>query len=271
MEDVRDLLFQSIQDRRFCAVLTAERAGVLSGVEDAYRHAKAIGIELELCKKEGESMGHAERIGNLAGTPKQLAMAEESLIGTLAKASGIATAANTAMLLADGRVDIVCGSWKKMPPEIKRPVRAAIAAGGASFRITEPPMLYLDKNFIRMFGSIPAALAACEPFREHTRVVQLKGMDCPMEEETRQAIQGGAQILMVDTGVLDDLDRCARTACELGARSRVKIAFASGIRLRDIPGLCRREVDILCIGKEIVDAQLLDIRLDVIGEVQTWD
>ena len=36
MEDIRDILFEEIASKRFRAVLTAERSGVISGVEEAY-------------------------------------------------------------------------------------------------------------------------------------------------------------------------------------------------------------------------------------------
>lgn len=270
MIDIRDKLFHHLDTKRFFATLTAERAGVLSGAEDAYRLAESIGVELKLNKTEGAPVSHLEVIGHLSGAAKHIAQAEESLIGTLAKASGIATAANTAMLLADGRVSIVCGGWKKMPPELKHVVRRAIASGGASFRITEPPMLYLDKNFIRMLGSIPQALEACAPFEGHARVVQIKGLACPIEEEAEQAVRGGCDILMVDTGDLETLDRCAAKVRQLGARGSLKLAFAGGIKLTHIPDICTHDIDILCVGKEIVDAPLLDIRLDVVG-AESWD
>lgn len=266
MEDIRDLLFQSLEGRRFRAVLTAERAGVLSGAAEAMAKAAQLGVELELCKGEGEDVGHGERIGNLLAAPKQMAMAEESIIGTLAKASGIATAARTAIQLAGGRAEIVSGSWKKMPPAVKDLVRKAITAGGASFRITEPPMIYLDKNFLRMLGGIGPALEACAPFPDHTKVVQIRSEDGDVEEETEQAVAGGADILMVDTGAVADLDRCMARAQALGVRNRVKVAFAGNVKLTDIPALTERGADILCIGKEIVDALLLDLKLDVIGE-----
>ena len=108
MEDIRDILFENIASKRFRAVLTAERSGVLSGVDEAYASAKKLGIDLELCKGEGAEISHGERFGNFLGTSKQIAMAEECLIGTLAKASGIATAARTAVQLAD--TGIVPGS-----------------------------------------------------------------------------------------------------------------------------------------------------------------
>ena len=131
MADIRDTLFHDIADKRFRAVITAERAGVLAGREEALARAKELGIDLEICKKDGEDLSHGERFANFAASPKTIAMAEEQLIGTLAKASGIATASRTAVMLADGRGKIVSGAWKKMPPELKHMVRQAVDVGGA--------------------------------------------------------------------------------------------------------------------------------------------
>lgn len=266
MEDIRDVLFEGIASKRFRAVLTAERSGVLSGVEEARACAGALGIELELCKGEGAEISHGERFGNFLGTPKQIALAEERLIGALAKASGIATAAKTAVQLADGRMRIVSGSWKKMPQEIKQMVRKATAAGGAAFRICQQPMVYLDKNFIRMFGSVPAATAACKKLPGSTVVVQIRGMTASVEEETRQALEGGAGILMVDTGKLEDVRRCVSLLKGIGRQNGVQVAFAGNVHLTDIPNLAEQGIDILCIGKEIIDAKLLDLKLDVLRE-----
>jgi nicotinate-nucleotide pyrophosphorylase (carboxylating) len=43
------------------------------------------------------------------------------------------------------------------------------------------------------------------------------------------------------------------------------------VRLTDIPDLTNWDIDILCIGKEIVDAGLLDMKLDVLQEEFSWD
>ena len=116
MRDIRDIIFHALEGKRFRAVLTAERAGVLSGVDIVRIRAEELGIALELCKEEGEELSHGERIGTLVAGPKQIALAEEQLIGELAKASGIATAARTAVLLADGRARIVPATGKKSTP-----------------------------------------------------------------------------------------------------------------------------------------------------------
>ena len=71
MRDIRDDLFRSIYGRRFRAALTAEHAGVLAGTEAAKAQADELGIELELCKADGEELMHGERIGTLVAAAKQ--------------------------------------------------------------------------------------------------------------------------------------------------------------------------------------------------------
>lgn len=269
MQDVRSQLFEHIRGRRYRAVLVAERSGVLSGVEAALEAARELGIELEICKAEGDELSHGGVFANFAGSPEQIAAAEERLMGTMSKASGIATAARTAVQVADGRVKIVSGAWKKMPGQIKQLVRQAIAAGGASFRITEPPMVYMDKNFVRMFGSIRETLAAAACFEDATKCIQLRGEKASIREETLQAVEGGAHILMVDTGRIEDAEECVQYLRANGWRGRVQVAFAGNVDIGCIPELLDRvDVDILDIGKRIVDAPLLDMRLEVIGEEQ---
>lgn len=264
MIDIRDTIFIDIIDKKFKAFLTPERDGCISGVADAYKQAKEIGVELDLFYKEGDSIENGKPIGTVIATPKMMAVAEEKIIGTLAKFSGIATAARKAVELAEGKIRITAGSWKKMPPAIKDGVRTAVVSGGATFRITDKNMIYLDKNYIKMLGSIPKVLESVKDIKDSTKVVQIKGQDFSIEEETKQAIENGCGLLMVDTGNLDDLNRCLAVVNEIGVRDKVEIAFASGVRLENIKELASLDIDVLCIGKEIVDAQLLDMKLDVI-------
>ena len=76
----------------------------------------------------------------------------------------------------------------------------------------------------------------------------------------------GADILMVDTGRIEDLESCLAELNRLRAREQVQVAFAGGVKIADIPDLAARGMDLLCIGKEIVDAGLLDMKLDVVEE-----
>ena len=150
-----------------------------------------------------------------------------------------------------------------MPAEIKSIVREAVVCGGAAFRITDQPFLYLDKNFVRMLGGIAATLNAVAPVRDKLKVIQLKGEFASVAQEAITAVTHGADILMIDTGVLADFAAARRALEAMGLRQQVKLAFARGVRLEHIPAMKGLGIDILDIGAEIVDAPLLDMKLDV--------
>lgn len=263
MEDIRDVIFSDIYDKKFKALLTSEKDGILSGVEEALKMALDIDVEIKMFYKEGDRIKHGDVLAEISGTPKQITMAEDRIIGCLSKYSGISTATARAVAMADGKVKVVSGSMKKMPSQMKFSTKIAIESGGGECRISKTPMVYLDKNYIKMLGSIKQALKSVESLTDLVKVIQIKGLDGTIEEETISAIENGCNILMVDTGNIDDLKRCLQVLENLGIRKDYEVAFAGGVKIDDIPRLCEYGIDALCIGKEIVDALLLDMKLDV--------
>ncbi len=262
-QDIRDIIFASISNRPYNAYIATERAGVVTGTARLKDRLSALDVAVEIMIADGAKAADGATVAKLTGTPKQLAMAEEVAIGLLAKPSGIATAARQAVELAGPGLKIVCGAWKKMPPEIKWIVRDAVTAGGASFRIADGPFLYLDKNFVRMLGGVETTLATVAAMDDKIKCIQLKGRSAPIAAEALAAARGGADILMIDTGSLADVAAANKALAAAGLRDKVKIAFAQGIRLEDIPTLKDKGIDILDIGVSIIDAPLLDMKLDV--------
>ena len=101
------------------------------------------------------------------------------------------------------------------------------------------------------------------PVRDKLKVIQLKGEFASVAQEAITAVTHGADILMIDTGVLADFAAARRALEAMGLRQQVKLAFARGVRLEHIPAMKGLGIDILDIGAEIVDAPLLDMKLDV--------
>lgn len=266
MQDIRDTLFEPIANTQFTAEVIVEREGCLSGVALAQQAVLDVGARVDFLKTDGSAVQQNERIACITGTPKQIAVLEERLMGLVCKYSGVATAARQAVQLAGGKARVVSGSWKKMPPQIKEGLRQAVANGGASYRISTSPMLYIDKNYLNMFGSIPAALSAAGRLAGLNISMQVRGITAGIEQETQMALEGGCGILMVDTGNPNDLARCIETANRLHMRDKAEIAYSGNILLEDIPALVHNlGPDILCIGKAIVDAPMIDMKLNVTG------
>ena len=74
----------------------------------------------------------------------------------------------------------------------------------------------------------------------------------------------GADILHVDTREPQDARGVSEALSRIGKRDQVKIAFGGGVRLEQIGRLKTLDIDILDIGRQIVDAPLLDMRMEII-------
>lgn len=264
--DIRDEIFKKLLGKEIVAAITAERAGCLAGSEKAVRKAKEFGLTVDYWLQDGSLAAAGEKIMLLRGNPKQIAQAEEVLIGMMSMASGIATATSQAVAAGGGKVKIVVGAWKKMPPAVKDLVRHAVTVGGASFRIAEPPFLYLDKNYVRIFGGINQTLRAVEHLGDMDKCVQIKGESKDIALEAEDAVFGGATIIMVDSGQVNDVVRVISHLKARALRDKVKIAFGGGIKIEDINNLAKQEIDILDIGLQILNAPLLDMKLDVLDK-----
>lgn len=261
--DVRAYLFQPLLGKTFEADLTACEPGVLAGASLALQRAAALGLSVLNCLPDGSVMEAGTPVLRARGTAEQVARAEEELLGRIGKPSGVATAAARFTTLAAGRARIVCGAWKKAPPEIRTQLRDAVGIGGAGLRLVDEPFVYLDKNFIRMFAGIPEVVRRARSMNGRVVAVQVRGEYDRIGKEALSACNAGAGVVMVDTGNVEDLREVVRAASAQEFPREAKIAFGGGVTLDNIEEVIAAGADIIDIGRAIIDARILDFRLDV--------
>lgn len=262
MPDIREALFGPVAGRRVRAALVADDPGVLTPVASAVEILTGLGLTVGHAVGEGARVARGERIVQVTGTPMQIALAEERVVGLLAKPSGIATSARAFVERAGGRPRIVSGAWKKLPFNQKDMIRAAVTAGGAAPRIAEWPFTYIDKNMVAMLGGVLATLEVVAGLPSRRVIVQLGGADVAAAACALAA--GGVDVVFVDTGRITDLEQVAAALRIAGLRDRVELAFGGGVRLADIDTLRHLDVDTVDVGRAIVDAPLLDMSLRVL-------
>jgi nicotinate-nucleotide pyrophosphorylase (carboxylating) len=263
--DIRDEILLGVSEQNVTARILADGEGLVTGSQAAESRAKELGLTIKYMINEGSSVKSDDEITRLIGRPKQILMAEEQLIGLMAKPSGIATAARKFVDRAGERPRIVSGAWKKMPLDQKKTIQRAVVCGGANCRISNSPFLYLDKNYIRILGGIRSCLGAVAEFKDYLKVIQIWGEFSPIEIEAVEAAEHGADIIFIDTGNRDDLPLAIDKLKQIAARPRVRVAFGGNIQLEDVEALKTMDVDILDIGRSIIDAPLLDMRMEVMG------
>ncbi|MFQ5762042.1 MAG: hypothetical protein ACE5PO_03315 [Candidatus Bathyarchaeia archaeon] len=263
--DLREHIFRDIKHRRITARIQVLDDGVIAGVKRAQKAASRLGLKAAFHVKDGSQVKRGQFVADLVGDPKSMAMAEDLLLGFLAKPSGIATACRRAVLAAEGKVKIVSHARKKIPLSMRTIVAEAVTAGGGHLRISDKPLLYLDKNYVRMFGSVSDTLKSTAHIHGRVRAVQLKGQMMDIATEALETAAAGADILMVDTGRVEDVKTVVEALEAKGLKHEVKVAFAGDMRVSDVPRLLDVGVDIIEIGRDILDAPMLDFRLDVTG------
>ena len=266
--DVRAYLLEPLKGQIFDACLTAAESGILAGTSIAVNRASDLGLSVLSHLPEGSKLQPGTCVLSIQGTAEQIARAEEELLGCIGKPSGVATASFRFAALARGRARIVCGAWKKVAPEIRKPLRDAIAVGGAGMRLLDEPFVYLDKNFVRMFAGITEVVGRAHSMNGRVVAVQIRGETGPVVEEAVLACRAGAGVLMVDTGSVEDLREVVEVAHRHGFRQRVKIAFGGGVTAQRLEEVVAAGADIIDIGRAIIDAPILDLRLDVQQRVQ---
>lgn len=263
--DIRTYLFEPLAGELFVAEISAVEPGVLAGIEHARSQASELGFNLEPLAPDGASIYSGSPVLRLIGCAEDIARGEEELLACVGKASGVATAAFRLLAQANGNVRIVCGAWKKVSPELRKRLRHAIAVGGAGIRLLDQPFVYLDKNYVRMFGSVKRAVERARGIDRRTIAVQVRGDTNLIAEEATQALNAGAGVIMVDTGNVADLRIVVEVVSRKGFRSDVKIAFAGGVNSSSLDEVVEAGADIVEVGRAIIDASILDFRFDVVG------
>lgn len=263
--DVRDTLFAPLAGRRYDVEITACASGVLAGARRLADGAAEVGIPVEWLAAEGDRLAPGDCVCRMRGSAWQVARAEDLLVGAIAKPSGVATAAAELVSRAAGRARVVCGAWKKVPVEIRSELRAAIAAGGAGIRLLDRPFVYLDKNYVRMLGGVAPAVRQARLVPGRAVVVQIRGELSPIGDEAALAAAEGADVVMVDTGEIADVAAAfARLA------PGPDLGFGGGVTAATLDGAIAAGATIVDVGRAIIDAPLLDFRLDVVTKAGSW-
>ena len=261
--DVRDDLFAGLRGASFPFGITACEPGVLAGAGRIAAKAVELGIRIEWLAEDGARLEPGAHVCRARGDAWQVARAEEHFIALVAKASGVATAAASLVAQAGGRARIVCGAWKKVSAEVRAALRDAAAVGGVGTRILDTPFVYLDKNYVRMLGGVGSAVRRARGVPGRAVVVQLRGETARITDEAREALAEGAAVLMVDTGRLADLAAVAGLAESDRLGAQTQLAFAGSIGPASLHDALEAGATILDVGRAILDAPMIDLRLDV--------
>ena len=242
------------------AVVEAAQSGVAAGggLLDS-KLAPASAGRWRVVFRDGQAVGAGDVLVEIEGEACELGVAEDFVLGPLGFASGVATRARTFREAAPAQLSVACGGWKKLPAALKPCLRAGLAAAGVLPRLVDGDFVYLSKNAVLLLGGVAPAIAAAVELGRGPVAVQIRSV-----EEARAALGAGAGVLMVDTGRLTDLRDVHAALRADGDRDRVTLAFGGGVTLDDLAPAAEAGAQAVDVGRAILDAPLLDLRMRVL-------
>lgn len=78
-------------------------------------------------------------------------------------------------------------------------------------------------------------------------------------------MDGGAQVVMIDTGRLQDIATVQNVLVTLRARASIRIAFAGSVTEDSLLLLRELPVDLVDVGAAVLDAPMVDMRVEVVS------
>ena len=250
--DVTSLAIFS-QERRRCTLVSKD-TGVLAGAAVFSRVFAAVdpGSRVRFLFEDGASLAPGQSVAEVDGLATSVLSSERVALNFVSFLSGIATQAREFVEAAAGRVTIL--DTRKTLPGFRDLSKYAVRVGGASnHRSGLNDMVLIKDNHIDMAGSIPLAV---ERVRGRWGTRFRVEVECRTEAEVRQAIDAGADIVMLDNMGRDEMAR------SIGLRrGGVEFEISGNMSLEKVRALADLGADSISVGSITHSVRRFDFSL----------
>jgi nicotinate-nucleotide pyrophosphorylase (carboxylating) len=170
----------------------------------------------------------------------------------LGRLSGIATLTRRYVRAAQGKARI--RDTRKTTPGLRALEKAAVrAGGGANHRGSLSDGILLKDNHLAGV-SIPDAVMRAR----HRWPGQVVEVECDTPEQVRQAVDAGADMLLLDNMTPDQV-----SSCVVLVDGRCSLEVSGGVTLDSVPAYAATGVDFISVGAITHSAPVLDFGLDI--------
>jgi nicotinate-nucleotide pyrophosphorylase (carboxylating) len=241
------------------AQVIAREPAILCGTDwaaETFRQLDAA-IILEWLARDGDALAADKPLVKLSGPARPILTGERTALNFLQTLSATATAARR-------YVDAVAGTncrildTRKTIPGLRLAQKYAARCGGAqNHRLGLHDMVLVKENHILAAGSIAAAVNTARQSSPGVPVeVEVESLD-----EFTQALDAGADIIMLDELSLEDMRAAVARNRERGSRARLE---ASGsVTLATVRDIALTGVDFISIGGITKHVQAVDLSMRI--------
>jgi len=238
----------------------AKEAMVVAGLEAAEAIFSTLDSQqqLEAFASDGEEVEAGKVIARTSGFADVLLAGERVALNLLQRLSGIATMTRRYVRAVEGtRAQIV--DTRKTTPGLRMLEKYAVVSGGArNHRFGLDDGVLIKDNHIALAGGVASAVERAREAVGHLHKIEV---EVSAEKDLREAIESGADILLLDNLSPEETARMVALARELSPQ--VTLEASGGITLENVRAYAEAGVDLISIGALTHSARAMDISFKI--------
>ena len=241
-----DITTQSIiaRNTRARARFVAGEKMIVAGLEAAEEVFLTLDAQqqLEAFAADGEQVEAGKVIARMVGFADVLISAERVALNLLQRLSGIATLTNQYVTAVEGTGAQIVDS-RATTPGLRLLERYAVELGGGfNGRFGLDDGVVVTSNHVSILGSVAAAVKSA---KEKLGYLHKVGVQVAAESEMKEAIAGGADVIMLESMSAEDVKRLSVIAKELS--SSVVIQCSGKITPQNVREYAEAGAQLICI------------------------
>jgi nicotinate-nucleotide pyrophosphorylase (carboxylating) len=251
-------------DLHASAAFVVRAAGVLAGTACASETFAQLdpSVHLSWSAEDGDQVEAGTTVAVVEGPLASILTGERTALNFLGHLSGIATLTRRFVDAAATAGSARIWDTRKTTPGLRSLEKAAVrAGGGANHRGNLSDWILLKDNHLALMGIAGAVAAAHDRWPARTVHVE-----CDRLDQLHEALEAGADAVLLDNMSPDQVVACVRAADEHAAtpgRRRPLLEVSGGISLETVASYAGLGIDMISVGGLTNSAAVLDIGLDI--------
>ena len=243
------------------ASIVAKAVGVVAGLEVAGMvfHRVDAGVRFDIMMAEGSEVQPGDVLARVEGRAASILRAERVALNFLQRLSGIASETRRYVEAIRG-LDARIVDTRKTTPGMRALEKYAVGVGGGvNHRFHLGDGLLIKDNHLAVLRSQGVGLGEVVATARKKAPFTLKvEVEVTTPEEALEAVEAGADIVMLDNMTPDQMRRAAELV-----RGRTLLEASGGITLDNVRQVAEAGVDLISIGALTHSAKALDISLEM--------
>jgi nicotinate-nucleotide pyrophosphorylase (carboxylating) len=214
--------------------------------------------QLEAFVSDGDEVEAGKVIARASGFADVLLSGERLALNLLQRLSGIATLTRRFVAAVEGTSARIVDTRKTTPGLRMLEKYAVLTGGGRNHRFGLDDGVLIKDNHIALAGGVATAVERARRAVGHLHKVEVEVQN---ERDLREAIESGADIVMLDNRTPEETRRLVEVARSLAPQ--VLLESSGGITLENIREYAEAGVDLISVGALTHSARAVDISFKI--------